>query len=556
MTYTDNDNILRSYGYTYDEMNRLKGSYYQKEYTETNSYDEHLTYDKNGNILTLNRNGFIDGDTPGMTYPIDELNYMYENNNKSNRLVSVADHTNSIDGFKDGNLSGVDYDYDDFGNMIRDRNKGIDKIIYNHLNLPIKIVFSNSSEIHYIYNAVGVKMRKRVVSATSGYELDGDTHYIAGFQYRNDELQLFPTAEGYVNVTDGGKFNYVYNYTDHLGNVRLSYAYNDRTSELSILEENHYYPFGLKHSNYNVDKLEIKEDDNGGEFVVLEPVDRNKYQYKYNGKEFQDELSLNWYDYQARNYEPALGRWMNIDPLAETSRRFSSYAYCLNNPIYFIDPDGMQADDWINWTGKNGQQHITYHQGITTVEQAKSAGYTTATQVVAAGSGSIKKTGEKFSFQAGGKFSVNGGPVMDVADSGYQTEGGAYINKGLTGVEQAATALQGTGDGITAIGIMTGNPILIGAGETIGGIGFGLEVANNFAVDGVTKETLIENGVKIGIDVGFGVLGNAGIKATQTVAGKEYFESGANVVSETIIQGVTTVGSKVAEKVSDEILKR
>ena len=233
MTYTVNDNILRSYGYTYDEMNRLKGSYYQKEYTETNSYDEHLTYDKNGNILTLNRNGFIDGDTPGMTYPIDELNYMYENNNKSNRLVSVADHTNSIDGFKDGNLSGMDYFYDEFGNMTADRNKGIDKIYYNHLNLPTKIVFSNSSEIYYIYNAVGSKIRKRVVSATQGYDLDGDTHYISGFQYKNDELQLFPTAEGYVNVTDGGKFNYVYNYSDHLGNVRLSYAYNDRTSENS-----------------------------------------------------------------------------------------------------------------------------------------------------------------------------------------------------------------------------------------------------------------------------------------------------------------------------------
>ena len=112
-------------------------------------------------------------------------------------------------------------------------------------------------------------MRKRVVSVTSGYDLDGDTHYISGFQYKNNELQFFPTAEGYVNVTDGGKFNYVYNYTDHLGNVRLSYAYNDRTSELNILEENHYYPFGLKHSNYNVDKLEIKKDDNGGEFVVF-----------------------------------------------------------------------------------------------------------------------------------------------------------------------------------------------------------------------------------------------------------------------------------------------
>ena len=68
------------------------------------------------------------------------------------------------------------------------------------------------------------------------------------------------------------------------------------------------------------------------------------YKYKYNGKEYQDELGLNMYDYGARNYDPAIGKWMNIDPLAEFYDKNSPYVYSLNNPVYFLDPDGMRVD--------------------------------------------------------------------------------------------------------------------------------------------------------------------------------------------------------------------
>jgi RHS repeat-associated protein len=88
-----------------------------------------------------------------------------------------------------------------------------------------------------------------------------------------------------------------------------------------VISVSDYYPFGLA---YNAQE-------------------RTPYEQRfgYNGKELQDELSLNWYDYGARMYMSELGRWGAVDPMAEKYRRWSPYNYCVDNPVRFIDPDGM-----------------------------------------------------------------------------------------------------------------------------------------------------------------------------------------------------------------------
>ena len=341
---TSNDNVLRKYNYSYDNLNRLTvASYAKPESNATpDNYNESVNYDKNGNITSLLRFGDLDSDGSIMSNKIDDLAYSYHPDNK-NQLMKVFDSSNNPQGFKDETANAGmsdpadDYTYDTNGNLIKDDNKQITDIKYNHLNLPAKIIFG-SNKIEYLYNATGQKIQKKVTEGTT----ITTTEYLNGFQYKNNVLLFFPHTEGYVNNT-GSIYNYIFNYTDHLGNIRMSYTKDSSTGLLKILEENHYYPFGLKHINYNSDsKMYVKQ----AAIAIVKPVPIGKslpYQYKYNGKELQDELGLNVYDFGARLYMQDLGRWNVIDPKANEYFNTSSYAYVLNRPTVAIDPDGKRV---------------------------------------------------------------------------------------------------------------------------------------------------------------------------------------------------------------------
>jgi RHS repeat-associated protein len=135
-----------------------------------------------------------------------------------------------------------------------------------------------------------------------------------------------------------------YNLTDHLGNVRVVLTGSNPNSA-TIIQENHYYPFGMLMA------------DIGSTYPYYNPENVTQ-PYLYNGKEYYPELELNWYDYGARFYDPALGRWHSVDPLAEKYLSLSPYNYVANNPLRFIDPDGMKITNPNSETARTYKSHM------------------------------------------------------------------------------------------------------------------------------------------------------------------------------------------------------
>ena len=340
---TASDNKLRGYVYEYDRLNRLTDAIFYKNDINpyAGNYNEHLAYDLNGNITELKRYGGYENQS--LPDEMDLLTYTYTAN--SNLLVKVVDDGQDNTGFIDSptNTSN-DYTYDDNGNMISDKNKGITSIKYNHLNLPSRINFDSGDYIEYKYNAVGQKISK-FVSAVNTHNEVKHVEYLDGFQYTGAKLNFFPHPEGYVNVTLGTTgnriFNYVYNYTDHLGNIRLTYTKDMVSNELKIMDENHYYPFGLKHQKYSSgSKLDLMAQ--SADIARPGYATSTPFMYKYQGQERQDELGLNWYSFKYRNYDPAIARFFNVDPLSEQYHWQTHYAFSENRVIDGVELEGLE----------------------------------------------------------------------------------------------------------------------------------------------------------------------------------------------------------------------
>ena len=242
--------------------------------------------------------------------------------------VLDPDGTGQITAAIEGCLEGIGYNdqstqdhlYDANGNLTRDADKQA-TISYNYLNLPYKVVFDKGGMIEWLYDANGTKLTKTVIQDTETvYTKD----YLGNVEYQGQNMEAIYHEDGRVVPTPDGSSRYEYTLKDHLGNTRVRFADEDGDEVAEVIQENHYYAFGM-----TIARLGVSSGSHS--------------RYLYNGKELNEELGLNWMDYGARWYDAAKSRFTSVDPLAESFSYQSTFAYAGNNPVVNIDILGMAA---------------------------------------------------------------------------------------------------------------------------------------------------------------------------------------------------------------------
>ncbi|GHV57992.1 hypothetical protein FACS1894182_08430 [Bacteroidia bacterium] len=343
------------YMYYYDGLNRLSSTYSILNNQWADGYlSESFSYDKHGNIKSLSR-----WDNQEIT---DYLNLSYTGNQlKKVTDNGISQNSYTIKEYNDFSNQPTEFIYDKNGNMTTDLDREIVTVRYNSLNLPDTVQFMNGNQIINRYSADGRKLQTEYVTAQvplvmpignvanstgSGFVRYG-TVYAGHIEYRFGNmgylnLSRIHNPEGYVeyNTPDDGfegdiqELNhYSYYRRDHLGNVRevwspSYYIEKDygafQTFPARTSQRTQYYPSGLPWA--------------AGE-------GKNEQPYKFGGKEFVETHGYDTYDFGARGMYPAIMRFSSIDPLAEKYYSVSPYAYCLNNPVRFIDPTGKDPED-------------------------------------------------------------------------------------------------------------------------------------------------------------------------------------------------------------------
>ncbi len=313
-----------AYTFTYDEFSRLKSYYHELCSTNLNPthpypwgsparsfLEDGITYDRNGNILSLRRVG--SHAISGLSYVSDNLTYSYT----GNKLTSLT-HNNATGSVSQAGSYG--YEYDAVGNMTKNLRDGM-VYDYNYLNLLGDVKVANGAIVaRYNWLADGTKAAARNLLGTQGFDYLGSLIYKrTGTSTPVIGLESTDFDGGRINKTSSG-YEVNYHITDHLGSVRV--VFKDKNN---VLARNDFYAFGKKHMN-----------------GYLPSGDDAKNRWLFNGKEAQLTGDLRLLDYGARMYDPEIVRMQTPDPWGEDRPGMSPFAYAANNPVNLIDWLGLE----------------------------------------------------------------------------------------------------------------------------------------------------------------------------------------------------------------------
>ena len=333
----------RSYDFAYDGLGRLVSADYGEYGDHVTGYGTSYSYDNMGNLLSLSREGDMTSSLKGI---VDNLSMTYD----GNMLASVSDSapapsvTGSAD-FRDGASMAVEYTYDRNGNMTSDLNRRISSVSYNRQNRPARIKHSGGTET-FTYLPDGTKRGRTVLG--KDWSLSR-TEYRGNLVYAGDSLKCI-LFDGGLIAMDGASPEYLFFLRDHLGSTRVVARSNGKAVQV-----NHYYPYGMAYASgrmsgnaeahpvtgegRNVIDGDLEIGGGTGGMELARPGASQPYRFL--GNELYTSNSLGLYDFSARMYDPALGRFLSVDPMAEGYRHLSPYAYCAGNPAVYVDKDGQ-----------------------------------------------------------------------------------------------------------------------------------------------------------------------------------------------------------------------
>ena len=333
----------RSYDFAYDGLGRLVSADYGEYGDHVTGYGTSYSYDNMGNLLSLSREGDMTSSLKGI---VDNLSMTYD----GNMLASVSDSapapsvTGSAD-FRDGASMAVEYTYDRNGNMTSDLNRRISSVSYNRQNRPARIKHSGGTET-FTYLPDGTKRERTALG--KDWSLSR-TEYRGNLVCADDSLKYI-LFDGGLIAMDGSSPEYLFFLRDHLGSVRVVARPDGK-----VVQVNHYYPYGMAYASGrmsgnaeahpvtgeggNVIDGDLEIGGGTGGMELARPGASQPYRFL--GNELYTSNSLGLYDFSARMYDPTLGRFLSVDPMAEGYRHLSPYAYCAGNPAVYVDKDGQ-----------------------------------------------------------------------------------------------------------------------------------------------------------------------------------------------------------------------